>query len=183
MEYPRQLVVAVQETKSICFRRALYPWGGEYARGWKWWPQARNSAGRGREKSILPQGIQHKGYLRFPKPVSFHRDFWGEEQCCKYKCVKILMEETVRRTHCDQISKEKLIAHLLRLTRRSTTRQLMAVELPTFYTKSCGLLWLRQHRRRHHHASPVDLKAAWPTSVARERKKLGAGRTHGSERY
>ena len=65
-------------------------------------------------KSILPQGIQHKGYLRFPKPVSFHRDFWGEEQCCKHKCVKILMEETVRRTHCDQISKEKLIAHLLR---------------------------------------------------------------------
>jgi hypothetical protein len=113
MEHPRQSV-AVQETKSICFRRALYPRGGEYARGRKWLPQARNSAGRGREKSILPQGIQNKGYLRFPKPVSFRRDFWGEEQCCRHKCVKSLMEETVRRTHCDQISKEKLIAHLLR---------------------------------------------------------------------
>ena len=48
-----------------------------------------------RQNSILPPGIRNKGHLRFPRPVSFRRDFYlcGKENRRRPKCVKILMGE------------------------------------------------------------------------------------------
>ena len=95
-----------------------------------------------RQNSILPPGIRNKGHLRFPRPVSFRRDFYlcVKENRRRPKCVKILMGERREKRLRPGISEEKIIAHLTRQIRRSTTQQLMVANLPLLYTKPCGIL-------------------------------------------